>query len=41
MGRRGDPQGSKKPGGENLEQKVRSDRKLWGSVWRHIQEKAG
>ncbi len=26
---------------ENLEQKVRKDAKLWGSVWRHIQEKAG
>jgi len=28
-------------GEENLEQKVRTDKKLWGSVWRHIQEKAG
>jgi uncharacterized Ntn-hydrolase superfamily protein len=28
-------------GVENLEQKVRSDGKLWASVWRHIHEKAG
>ena len=27
-------------GVENLEQKVRTDGKLWGSVWRHIQETA-
>lgn len=26
---------------ENLEQKVRTDGKLWGSVWRHVREKAG
>jgi len=25
---------------ENLEEKVRKDGKLWGSVWRHLQEKA-
>jgi len=28
-------------GVENLEEKVRTDGKLWGSVWRYIQEKAG
>ena len=28
-------------GVENLEGKVRRDGKLWGSVWRHVQEKAG
>ena len=26
---------------ENLEQKLRKDAKLWGSVWRYVQEKAG
>src|SRR2546426_146779 len=28
-------------GVENLEEKVRKDGKLWGSVWRYIQEKGG
>jgi len=28
-------------GVENLENKVRTDGKLWGSVWRYIREKAG
>ena len=27
-------------GMENLEEKVRKDGKLWGSVWRHLQERA-
>jgi uncharacterized Ntn-hydrolase superfamily protein len=28
-------------GVENLEEKVRKDGKLWASVWRHVQAKAG
>jgi uncharacterized Ntn-hydrolase superfamily protein len=28
-------------GVENLENKVRRDGKMWGSVWRHVQERAG